>query len=61
MPLVTLVIWLIVIGVGLWLINTYAPMAQPIKTILNVVMIVVVCLWLLQVFGIADIPVPRVR
>ena len=59
MPLITLVIYLIVIGVLLWLVNTYIPMAAPIKTILNVVVVVVVCLWLLRVFGIADIPIGR--
>jgi len=62
MPLITLVIYLVVVGVLLWLINTYIPMAAPIKTIINVVVVVVVCLWLLRVFGIADIPIgPRVR
>ena len=61
MPLVTLVIYLIVVGVLLWLINTYIPMAAPIKTIINVVVVVVVCLWLLRLFGIADVAVPRVR
>lgn len=66
MPLITVVIYLCVVGVLLWLINTYIPMAAPIKTIINVVVIVCVCLWLLRVFGVADIPIgfgsgPRVR
>lgn len=53
------VVTLIVIGVGLWLLNTYVPMAQPIKTIINVVVILCVVLWVLQVFGLFDVPVPR--
>jgi hypothetical protein len=51
MPLVNLVIVLIVIGVGLWLINTYIPMASSIKAILNVVVVVAVVIWVLQAVG----------
>lgn len=54
MPLITIIITLVVIGAVLWAINTYIPMAKPIKTILNVVVVVVLCIWLLQVFGIVD-------
>jgi len=43
---------LVVIGVGLYLINRYIPMAPSIKNILNVVVVVVVCVWLLQVAGL---------
>ena len=52
MPLLNLVVMLIVIGVGLYLINRYIPMASSIKTILNVVVVVVVCVWLLQAAGL---------
>jgi hypothetical protein len=52
MSLINFVVVLVVIGAGLWAINQYIPMAAPIKTILNIVVTVVVCLWLLQVFGI---------
>lgn len=52
MPLIPLIVALVIIGVALWLINTYIPMDQKIKTILNIVIVVVVCLWLLQVFGL---------
>jgi hypothetical protein len=43
---------LIVVGVGLWLINTYIPMAGSIKTILNVVVVVAVSIWVLQAAGV---------
>jgi hypothetical protein len=46
------VITLIVVGVILWLINTYVPMDSKIKTILNVVVVIAVILWLLQGFGV---------
>ena len=52
MSLVTLVITLIVVGVSLWLINTYIPMDGKIKKILNIAVVVVVVLWLLNVFGV---------
>jgi predicted membrane protein len=51
MPLVNLVIVLIIVGVALYLINRYIPMASAIKSILNVVVVVGVCVWLLQATG----------
>ena len=65
MPLTTVVITLIVIGVLLWLINTFIPMDGKIKNILNVVVVICVIVWLLHVFGVIDhantIEVPKVR
>lgn len=52
MPLINIIVSLVVVGVALWAINTYIPMAKPVKTILNVVVVAVICLWLLQSFGI---------
>jgi hypothetical protein len=52
MPLINLVIVLIVVGVLLWLVNTYIPMDGKIKTILNVVVVIAVVIWLLQAFGV---------
>jgi hypothetical protein len=52
MPLVNLVIALIVVGVLLYLINRYIPMASSIKTILNAVVVVAVVVWVLQVTGL---------
>ena len=54
MPLVTLVIVLIVVGVLLWLVNNYIPMDGKIKSILNAVVVIAVVLWLLSVFGLLD-------
>ena len=48
MPLIQLVIVLVVVGVSLWVINSYIPMQSTIKKILNVVVII----WLLSVFGL---------
>lgn len=52
MPLIQVVVVLIVVGVILWLINRFIPMAGSIKTILNAVVVIAVILWLLNVFGI---------
>ena len=54
MSLISIVITLIVVGVLLWLVNTYIPMDGKIKKILNIVVVVVVVLWLLNVFGVLD-------
>lgn len=52
MSLISLVGVLIVIGVLLWLVNTYLPMDGKIKSILNAVVVIAVIIWLLQLFGI---------
>ena len=52
MSLISLVIVLIVVGVLLWAANTYIPMDQKIKTIMNIVVVIAVVLWLLSAFGV---------
>ena len=52
MPLIHVIVVLVVVGVILYLINAYIPMAGSIKSILNAVVIIVVVLWLLSVFGL---------
>jgi hypothetical protein len=54
MPLVTVLLVLIVVGVLLWLVNTYIPMDSKIKNIFNIVVVIFVIIWLLKVFGIFD-------
>lgn len=52
MSLVHIVLVLIVVGVLLWLINRYIPMAGPIKSLLNAVVVIVLVVWLLKDFGL---------
>jgi hypothetical protein len=52
MPLINLVAILIVVGVLLWLVNRFIPMAGSIKSILNAVVVIVVVVWLFNVFGL---------
>ena len=65
MSLIGLVITLIVVGVLLWLVNTYIPMDAGIKKIINIVVIIAVVLWLLSSLGVLghvhDVQVPRIR
>ena len=57
MTLVNIILILVVVGLVMWLINTYIPMAGAIKSLLNVVVFVVVLIWILQTFGlIGSIP-----
>jgi hypothetical protein len=57
--MIGLLLTLIVVGVALYLIETYVPMAAPIKTVIRVVVVLVLVLYLLRAFGVSDVPVPR--
>jgi hypothetical protein len=59
-PLVTLVIILIVIGVLLYLVNNYIPMDRKIKSILNIIVVIGVVIWLLQAMGMMG-PINAIR
>jgi len=65
MSLISLAVTLIVVGVLLWLVNSYIPMDGKIKKILNIVVVICVVMWLLFAFGILDrsseIRVPRIQ
>jgi hypothetical protein len=52
MPLLQILVVLIVVGVLLWLVNQFIPMANSIKSILNAVVVICTVLWLLNVFGL---------
>jgi len=52
MPLIQIFVVLIVVGILLWLVNRFIPMAGSIKSILNAVVVIVVVVWLLNVFGL---------
>ena len=52
MPLLQILMVLIVVGVLLWLVNSFIPMQGTIKSILNAVVVICVVVWLLNVFGL---------
>jgi hypothetical protein len=51
-PLVEVVVVLVVVGVLLWLINNFIPMAGGVKSLLNAVVVIALIVWLLKVFGL---------
>jgi hypothetical protein len=65
MTLIGVVVTLIVVGILMWLEETYIPMAPPIKKIIRVVVIISVVLWLLNVFGVfsylGNVGMPRLH
>ena len=54
MSLLSILLVIIVVGVLLWVVNTYIPMDRKIKNILNIVVVIVVIVWLLKAFGLFD-------
>jgi len=54
MPLLTILLVLIIVGIILWLVNTYVPMDRKIKIILNWVVVIIVLIWLARATGIWD-------
>ena len=53
MPLLQVLMILVVVGVLLWLVNGFVPMAGSIKSILNAVVVIAVVLWLMNIFGLS--------
>jgi hypothetical protein len=52
MPIINVLVTIVVIGLIVWAVNSFIPMAEPYKKIFNIVAIVLTCIWLLSVFGI---------
>jgi hypothetical protein len=52
MPLLQILMVLIVVGILMWLVNNFIPMAGSIKSILNAVVVIGVVVWLLNVLGL---------
>jgi hypothetical protein len=61
MSLIGLILVLIIVGVCLYLVETYIPLSPPIKTVIRVVVVLVLVLWLLQIFGVVGPTIPKVR
>ena len=54
MSLMKIILSMVLIGAGLWAVNTYVPMTNTVKAWVNVVLIALICLWLAQTFGVID-------
>jgi hypothetical protein len=55
--LISLIVVLVILGLALYLVETYIPMSPPIKTVLRVVVVLVLVLWLLRLF-VGDVALP---
>jgi hypothetical protein len=60
MSLIYIILVLVILGVCLYLIETYIPMSPPIKLVIRIVVVLFLVIWLLQVLGITG-PTLRVR
>ena len=54
MSLLSIILVLVVIGILLWLIETYAPISPTMKKIIDAIVVIGIVLWLLQILGILD-------
>ena len=59
--MISLLILLVIVGVCLYLVETYIPLSPPIKTVIRVVVVLILVIYLLQIFGIVDGSLPRLR
>lgn len=58
--MIMLLLFVVLLGVGLYFVETYVPMAPPFKTLLRVLAVIFVLLYVWAVvFGRADVPIPR--
>jgi len=56
-----LIALIIIFGVVLWLINAFIPMPGAIKSLLNIVVLLVLIVYVLQFFGLVKTALPTLR
>lgn len=59
--MISIILTLALVGLIVWVVVTYIPMPAPIRTLIIVFVVILLVLWLLQIFGFSDIPVPHLR
>jgi hypothetical protein len=52
MPILTILLVIVLVGVLLWAVNSFIPMDSKVRSILNVVVVILLIIWLLQAFGL---------
>ncbi|HEU4582988.1 MAG TPA: Thivi_2564 family membrane protein [Polyangiaceae bacterium] len=52
MSILTILLVIVVVGVLLWAVNSFVPMDPKIRSILNIVVVLLLIIWLLQAFGL---------
>jgi hypothetical protein len=58
--MIGVILALVIVGVILYLVETYIPMDAAIKMVIRIVIVICFIYWLIGVFGLVDIPVPRI-
>lgn len=58
MTLLNLIILIILIGVLMWAVNVYIPMAPLIKNLLNILVFIVLFIYILQFFNLIQTIIP---
>jgi hypothetical protein len=59
--LMNLIAVIVVFGVGLWLINAFIPMPPAIKSLLNVLVLIILVIYILQYFTIIKTILPTIH
>jgi len=59
--LLNLLAIIIIFGIAMWLINAFIPMPAGIKTVLNIVVLIIVVLYALDYFGLVNVGLPKVK
>lgn len=59
--MISLILGLALVGLVLYLIERFIPMDPVIVIVLRVVVVVLIVLYLARVFGVGDLPLPRIR
>jgi hypothetical protein len=59
--MIMLLLTIVIIGALVYLVETYVRMSPPFLMLFRLVVLVCVVVWIMRVFGIIDLPLPRVN
>ncbi|HHF7366630.1 MULTISPECIES: Thivi_2564 family membrane protein [Legionella] len=59
--LLNLIAVIVIFGVVLWLIDTFIPMPPSIKSLLNVLVLIILVIYILQFFGLIKTILPMIK
>lgn len=59
--MIQIIVVLVVVGVCLYLVESYLPIAQPVKVVIRVVVVLMLCIFLLSAFGVLNMTLPLNR
>lgn len=59
--LLNLIALIVIFGVVMWLVNAYIPMPGAIKSLLNILVLIVLIIYVLQFFGVLNNVLPVIR